>query len=320
MKKLNFWQHRAHVSRSSALLIIFFLCASFASAHLTTLTQNGIVNSNLLFSTDPPNAGEQVRVMIELKNATDWAPITDLDIVHERKMHIFVIGEDLTDFSHVHIEDTKQPPNASLLGDYYLDYTFKKGGNYAIVLDYTLFGQNMMDIFYTSPSGFPKMKSNDQLPRLEDEVDGYKITLQTDSLISGRESQLNFKYTKDGNEVRNIQPYLGSELHLLAIKDDLTNPGHTHAYIPAHYVHFGAMPQIYYGPTVPVRYTFPIDGKYVLFAQSQIDGKIVTSSFIVKVESQESVKELQNLMFAGAGFAVFLGLVAFVLYRFSKIN
>jgi hypothetical protein len=88
--------------------------------------------------------------------------------------------------------------------------------------------------------------------------------------VAGEESELDFHVTLDGDEVDDLDEYLGARGHLVALRDgDLA---YLHVHADEEELHFGA--------------TFPTAGAYRLFLQFRHDGEVRTAAFTADVTEE----------------------------------
>eukprot|EP00899_Mesostigma_viride_P010513 jgi/Mesvir1/19463/Mv10489-RA.2 len=85
-------------------------------------------------------AGKQARLQFKMVDALGHPiPWEDLAVVHDRRLHVVFIGEDMDVLGHVHPEDFGAiTDEMSSSGIYPVLFTFPRGGRYAIALDYAL--------------------------------------------------------------------------------------------------------------------------------------------------------------------------------------
>ena len=258
------------------------------------------------YPNEPPVTGEETKVRIDLYNATDGSSLTDLNVVHEKKMHVFIVGQDLNEFTHTHPDDYQNGTVNAGIGSYEILHNFTKSGKYLAMADYTIKGTNVV-----KKSVF-QVEGSEVMGAVTDEFgnasDGYDAVLSSDVPIEvGREAAISLNLTKDGVPIRDLQMYLGSEMHVFIVKDDLSKAGHTHAYRPGHNMHFGNMSQVYYGPSVPIRYNFQDSGRYALFVMFKHDGNVVTKRVFVDVIYNPLGYVIVYGMYAAtAGFIIFV--------------
>jgi hypothetical protein len=248
--------------------------------------------ATIMTTTEPPFAGRPQTLIITLINAAAGVPVTDLDIVHEKKMHVFIVGEDLRTFRHMHPDDFPDGFSQADQGAYLLRHTFARPGNYAIVFEATTEGKNLLYLMPERVIGEPSealVRPPDDFSRSKifPASDGeYAVTLRAPkAIVVGQETQFDFYIQRDGKDVTDIGMLYGAEIHVLVIRDDFRLAGHTHTYVPGHSMIVGDMQQRYSGPVIPTRYTFPEPGTYAVFGQFQRQGTIVTTQFLVRVDA-----------------------------------
>jgi hypothetical protein len=102
-----------------------------------------------------------------------------------------------------------------------------------------------------------------------DVVDGYTVTVDG-TLTPGEHSALTLTVSKNGAPVTTLQPYLGAAGHLVALRvGDL-------AYL---HVHPMDEPTGESGPTVAFMAEAPTPGRYLLYLDFQVDGRVHTATF-----------------------------------------
>jgi hypothetical protein len=289
--------------------------------------QTGDTLSILTYPTDPPVAGVNTTLSVQLvqQNGT---PVTNLDVVHERKLHVFIVGSDLQTFAHVHPEDIPDGFANQNVGTYQTRYDFPAGGEYLVVADYTTRGVTNLGSISLGVLGnthLPAPSSNFDTTK---QFGNYTVTLEyAQPVRAHQEVAFTYRTARDGVPASDIKQWLGSELHLFLVRSDFQYADHTHAYIPGHGLHSGAMPQYYKGPAIPVHYTFSEPGDYVLFGQFQAGADLVTTNFMVHVEpagnqtiqSYENRKKCKDLVtnyFVVILFClIFLGVLPVLLWR-----
>lgn len=275
------------MSKIPVFVIGILLVASLlpsVSAHTGMDVSRFFYTSVNFVPSNTPSVGDTSVIIISILNATTGEPISSLDTVHERIMHVFLVGEDLETLFHIHPEDYVNGTYYQEFGVYQLAQAFEESGRYLLVADYTHMGQNVVMSFPFDVAGQNKMTRSPLSFERDGMFDGYNVSLQIPERIeAGNQIDMVYHIERDGEEIKDLQLYLGSEMHVLVVKDDLSKSGHTHVYIPAHALHFGSMTQRYYGPNIPIRYVFDRPGNYVIFGQFQHDGNVVTARFAVTV-------------------------------------
>nr|MDT0663702.1 HAD-IC family P-type ATPase [Micromonospora sp. DSM 115978] len=148
-------------------------------------------------------------------------------------------------------------------------------GAYRAFADFTVGGQRRVlatDLFVAGefqPVPWPR-------PEATAEVDDYAVDLTTDQLSPAESSSLTFQVTRDGHAVADLEPYLGEDGHLVALREgDL-------AYLHAH-----PDSAVASGTTAPegeIRFVteFPSRGRYRLFLEFSVDGTVRVASWTVE--------------------------------------
>ena len=302
-----------------AFLIPLFFSVGVASAHFTSGDIDPYFYTVVHTAPyDPPVAGQLTQVFVNIFNTSSGEPVSDLDVVHDRRLHMFIISEDFEEFVHTHPDDYELGLNESDRGSYFVFYSFPKVGKYLIVADYTVGGRNAVKSFPITAYSEGGTYSSEMAKPVFDysksgNFDGYDIYLESPAEVeSGKEVNLDYRIERGGDGVTDLQNLLGSAMHVVVVKSDMTNVSHTHAYVPSHTLHVGSMPQRYSGPVVPVRYTFPSGGDYVVFSQFMHDDRVVTTRFFV------SVKEdiLQAVTVNVLGYVSVAVILVFVIFVF----
>ena len=197
------------------------------------------------------------------------AAVSDLQIVHERTFHLFIVSRDLDFFEHVHPE--RQPD-----GSYELRQPLPSG-EYMLIADFLPAGGTSQMVQRALISG-RRHVSRMQTPTLDGAArsvtkEGITVTLDAEPARAGREVPLTFTVTdaKTGEAVTDLQPYLGAPAHMLIVRADLTDALHAH---PEEVVTGG--PAISFHPLLPG------DGAYKLWLQVQRSGRVITVPFVLR--------------------------------------
>jgi hypothetical protein len=244
------------------------------------------------FETLPAEAAPAQPVILKFmpKNATDNMMLKDLSIVHEMPMHLLMVSNDLKWFAHEH-------PEAKADGSYELAYRFPKADNYLLYSDITPQGASHNQVFKLEKKvGNAPMVEPALTPNANFNAEGYEYQLVTEpaALLSGKSSTVTVRVSKNKKPVSNIENYLGALGHMVIISEDKQeflhahpedhahtdsekkDPAHTHAPVTA-------PASDAKGPNVSFMTLFPKPGKYKIWAQFNIDGKVRTAEFVVSV-------------------------------------
>jgi hypothetical protein len=196
--------------------------------------------------------------------APDGAPLTDYEVAHDKELHLVVVSRDLATYSHLHPERDADgrwhvglpglPPGSFRV---YTDLVPAGGRNVVLGADLTVPGTHV---------------PRPQVVTTTASVAGYDVTLSGE-LVPGRTSELALTVTRDGEPVRDLEPYLGALGHLVAIRDgDL-------AYLHVHPSGDGTDGPG--GPVVRFAVETPTAGRYGLYFDFSVAGSVHTASFPV---------------------------------------
>jgi Heavy metal binding domain len=208
-----------------------------------------------------------VRVRLAVKNPKTGATLRRFDIVHDRPMHLFVVGDGLNYFVHDH--PLQQPD-----GVFMLDVPLPRPGPYMAIAEFLPTGgtpQTFQQVFTTGdPFGRVPDAPVDLTPKTQD---GMRVTVDASGLKGGEEGALKFEVADaaSGTPVTDLEPYLGASAHLLIVPVDLTEAIHGH---PAEDVR---------GPVLSFSPVVPHAGRYKLWLQVQRAGRVTTAAFVIEV-------------------------------------
>jgi len=199
--------------------------------------------------------GEAGTLSFRIVDAEDET-VTDFDTEHERRMHLIVARSDLSGFQHLHPE---QLPN----GSWVTDLAVGDAGDYRVYADFAVADESLTlasDVFV--PGEFEARPLPAERP-LADAGDGYEV-----ESAEGDDGALRFEISRDGKPVREVQPYLGADGHLVVLRQG------DGAFLHAHPVGEA-------GGSGPVEFVveYPSAGAYRLYLQFKHDGKVRTAEF-----------------------------------------
>jgi hypothetical protein len=190
--------------------------------------------------------------------------VRDFDVEHTKRLHLIAVRRDLTDYQHVH-------PVQAADGSWSVPLRFADPGVYRVYADFQAHGADKTtlatDVFVPGefqPKALPA-------PTSRVSVDGYDLQLDG-APRAGREGDLKFTVSRGGKPVA-VQPYLGADGHLVALREgDL-------AYLHVH-------PQETAASHGPIRFMteYPSVGRYRLFLQFKHDNQIHTAAFTQAVK------------------------------------
>lgn len=286
-------------------------------------TQKGSVGVG--FQTNPSNieAGKNTDLLFTFRNSKGEI-VRDLQIVHEKPMHLLIVSEDLDEFYHLHPEPQSD-------GVYKTSFAFPNGGNYKLYTDFTpLDSTQIVQNFPVNVSGSERAaKELKPDAKLEKTVENLRVVLKPDGeLTSNKEMMLNFQIfdAQTNKPVTDLENYLGAKAHFVVINQDLQEFVHAHPMsmdnvkADEHSYEMSGMNMTGEKPhahgeklngaaaesIVSAHITFPKPAIYKIFAQFQRGGKVVTVPFVISVKKGEDEKavDLKNVKFPNDAFKV----------------
>jgi hypothetical protein len=227
----------------------------------------------------PAKAGDNGKLSFSiLDRAGD--PIKDFDALHEKRLHLIILRQDTSGFKHVHPELDDQ-------GVWSMDWSWDNSGTYKVYADFqpSGLGRNITLARVVDVAGdfVPK-----PIPAFSntDDSDGYQVKLNG-SLQVGKSEALTATLERDGVPVDNLDPYLGSYGHLVAIRTgDL-------AYLHVHPEGAPGDGKTTPGPDVTFFAEAPTAGTYRLFLDFKVEGTVHTAEFTVDVAADGQASTTQ---------------------------
>lgn len=190
--------------------------------------------------------------------------VRSFDVQHTKRMHLIVARRDLSGFQHLH-------PTMAADGTWSASLSLAAPGSYRLFADFAHDGTVetlASDLRVDGPADLQPLPPA-QATAVSD--GGYQVRLQTGAVRAGQETDLRFAVTRAGQAVR-PEPYLGANGHLVALRDGDMAFLHVH---PSE--HAGS------DDVVEFMATFPTAGRYRLFLQFQVGGRVQTVAFTQEV-------------------------------------
>jgi hypothetical protein len=249
-------------------------------------------------------AGRETALVFHVTDAAG-ALVKNLEIVHEKPMHLLIASRDLAEFYHIHPE-----PQAD--GSFRVAHVFPHGGAYRLYADFTPPGAKQtverIDLKVGGPERAPVALTPDA--KYEKTVDGLKVRMTPGGAVkAGQELMLDFAVFDAATDrpAADLENYLGELAHFVIISEDMKDFVHAHPMSPAAHdapeagghdadghTHGAANTAAKTAPRseVAAHTAFPRAGKYKLWAQFQRAGRVVTAAFVVDVaeNGQTAVK------------------------------
>lgn len=319
-------RRRARRGGRPALVLAAALAVVGCSEHPGPSAREGLPRGpyqlSLSLAPDPPPVGVPVDFTFRLRHTASQTPVSDLQIVHERALHTFVVAEDFSSFAHVHQEDLA-PRGAEdvAAGTFRFPYVFPAPGPYRVVSEFTHRDRAWVKTFRISVGGIATtapMPAPDYARQKQ--IDGITGVLRTSPAqpIAGHETELVLALTRDGTPVGDLALLLGSEVHAALWRRDGQHFGHAHSHTPEMAAMMKDMAEhpgrhsaammiammskparlVYRGPEIPLRYTFPTPGDYQLFLQCAPGGRPHVFPFTLHVDpwTAESDTHIESIV------------------------
>ncbi|GAB2691453.1 hypothetical protein [Thalassiella azotivora] len=217
----------------------------------------------------------------------DGEPVTAYTEAHEKDLHLVLVRRDLSGYQHVH-------PVMSADGTWTVPVDLSVPGAYRVLADFVPAGRDD-GLVLGADLVVPGALAPEPLPAAAatTEVDGYTVHVDG-GLRAGRESTLSFTVSRDGEPVTDLEPYLGSLGHLVALRQGDV------AYLHVHPDDHGDEPADDHADDhaddatddhaddaqVAFRATAPSPGTYRLYLDFQHDGVVRTAELTVELTEE----------------------------------
>ncbi len=189
------------------------------------------------------------------------ATVEDFDTEHERRMHLIVVRRDFGGFQHLH-------PVQQADGGWRARLDSRLPGTYRVFADFVSGGASLTlggDLFV--PGAFEPVPL-EKPAAIADAGDGYEVSVESGELRAGESAALRFRVSRGGRDLPGVEPYLGADGHLVALREGDLGFLHTH-------------PEGEPGGSGPIRFqvSYPSEGRYRIFLQFKHDGEVRTAAF-----------------------------------------
>lgn len=267
--------------------------ASASSNAKPVLTEKGVFTVEMKTAPTELKAGEKTDLSFIVKNASGEL-VRDLQIVHEKPMHLLIVSDDLSEFYHEH-------PEQQADGSYKVSFAFPNGGNYKLYADLTPVEsvQVVRDFPVTVGGNARAAQELVADAKFEKTIENLRVIMKpSGDLVSEEEMTLDFAVfdAATNQPVTDLENYLGEKAHFVVISRDLqefvhahpmsrdnAKPGaHSHAATDTH-GHAEKMASSA-ASTVSAHITFPKAATYRLWAQFKRGGRVITVPFTFDVK------------------------------------
>lgn len=219
----------------------------------------------------PPSAGQEAVLDIAISDE-DGEPIPDLQVSHDRIVHVLALSHDHRHFAHLHHEDHAVVGAEELRSSrFQVRWDVPAAGPFGVVVDFAHRGLYLQRRASLDAVGNPEQEpvvwtfpteaaDRDVVASLSWEAPPFAGSTARGSL------ELR---TTAGDPVEDLVPWLAADGHAVYASADLGFVGHTHAWVegmedapPGH-----VMPHTYDGPVLPFHIEFPDLGPWTLWMQ-----------------------------------------------------
>jgi Heavy metal binding domain len=212
------------------------------------------------------------------------APVA-LELVHEKKMHLILVSEDLSWFDHIHPEYSASGAyDVKVLGKgegfakgrSHNETRFDAGGKYLAFTDYQpVGGLNQVNKTEIEVAGAPAKAVSYTQSKLNASADGYTVVFDAhgSAVASGTPAHLHIDISDKSGKLTpdKIENYLGAKAHVVMIETTTKEFVHIHPEAA--------------GGALEMNTTFQKPGLYRGWLQFQTNGKVHTADFVMKVEA-----------------------------------
>jgi hypothetical protein len=216
-----------------------------------------------------PKPGQRVKLRFAIRHPETGRAVSELELVHERVFHLFLISENLEHFAHEHPEPVGP-------GVFELDWVFPVGGMWRLLADfYPTHGTPQLiarSVLLAGKAGATRL--------LDGELRGENLTAQLKLTpgepVAGEKTLLQYSLTPRAS----FEPFLGAMGHMLIASEDLIDLIHTHPFL----VDGGLAKPPEDVKLVQFNVLFPRPGRYRVWAQFQRAGVVNTIATDVMVK------------------------------------
>jgi len=238
------------------------------------------------FRTVPPvvKAGAKTALLFKVFHPGTGDQIKKFELVHDRPYHVFVISQDMTQFSHIHPE---QRPD----GTWAVDVTLPRPGYYKVLSDFLpsggasqLIAKPIVTAGYTGDliASSAHLEPDQDLTKAVDDITA-TVTYDPKRFVAGVYGHLTFHLTDTttGEQIKDLQTYLGAFGHTLIMSEDMVDYVHSHPIeqmLPE-----ANLEELRGGPDVTFEGLMPRPGRYRAWTQFRRHDKIYTFAYTFNV-------------------------------------
>ncbi len=215
-----------------------------------------------------PKAGEEVLLRMAISDG-GGRPVPEFMVFSEKLLHLIAVSDNMEDFQHVH-------PVHLGGGVFELPIKFKHGGGYRLYADFQPVGMTELTRTFRvdvegESGGRAEWAASKSLVQQAGEIE---VTLHLGHVMAGMASEMTYSFRdkKTGKPLRDMEPYLGSIGHVVAIDESMEQ-----------YIHIHPLNWASSGPIATFAAAFPKAGLYKVWGQFQRAGQSFIVPFVVEI-------------------------------------
>ena len=213
------------------------------------------VMNDVTITFERPSAETGRETPLKFVFTKEGKPMDDLQIMHDKLMHVVLVRNGLKHFDHIH-------PKQTAPGVFVVPYTFAAAGEYRIWADFTFDNMQHIIDFDIKVTGAPDAEEPDKLRGIQVKMS------KPESIVAGAKTQIAFAITDaDGKEVPITEKFLAADGHMIVIDETLDEFEHAHDETGDR------------DNTLSFSYTPEKPGKRMALVQFTVDGKDRTAEF-----------------------------------------
>jgi hypothetical protein len=245
--------------------------------HQQQLPISNHYNVNLQYDSITPEAGRQTKLILSVTEQKSGDPIREFELLHDKLMHLIIVGQDLSYFAHIHPTFENNGESFTIV------HTFPESGRYKLWIDFKPKGGNQTLVaFRINVTGHPIHKPvtlrHDRKYTKESLDRKYQISLKLpEKLAAHNDADIVFSISDvEGKPITDLEPLMGAGGHSVIISSDIREFLHVHPTEEVDHSWKG-------GPDISFRTNFPKPGLYKAWGQFQHQGKLLIADFILEV-------------------------------------
>ena len=239
-------------------------------------------NVNIRFDPVIPEAANPTELVLSITDQKLGNSIKEFELVHDKLMHLIIVGEDLSYFAHIHptIRHGNDDENIAFA----ISHIFPESGKYKLWVDFKPKGGNqILAAFKFNVTGQPVHRPQELVYEekyTKGSLDGrYQISLKVpDNIIARNDVDIAFSISdSSGRPITNLEPLMAAGGHSVIISNDLREFLHVHPTMEIGTNWRG-------GPDILFRTNFPKPGLYKAWGQFQHQGRVITAAgYVLRV-------------------------------------